>query len=297
MKSYFIITLFLSFIMLFLPFLSLSDNFAYAPQSEKITVADETGNVKDKTELSDYLVGVVAAEMPATFHEEALKAQAVAAYSYYKYQTENGKEAITDSSAVHQEYKTKEELKEFWGDKYDFYLQKIEETVSAVSGEYLVSEGKAVPALYHALSSGMTESAEIVFGKEVLSLKSVTSPGDRLSPDYISEKAFTKEEICSLTDFKGNGEKIEITQSTDSKFVKQIIVFGKEYDGKEIRTLLNLNSPYFTVKKQDEKYIFTVYGKGHGVGMSQYSADYMARQGSSYEEILMHFYSECSIAK
>ena len=297
MKSYFIITLFLSFIMLFLPFLSLSDNFTYVPQSEKITVADETGNVKDKTELSDYLVGVVAAEMPASFHEEALKAQAVAAYSYYKYQKENGAEAIIGSSAVHQGYKTKEELKEFWGDKYDFYLQKIEDAVGAVSGEYLISEGKTVPALYHALSSGVTESAETVFGKEVPSLEGVTSPGDRLSPDYITEKAFTKEEICSLTEFESDNETIEITQSTDSKFVKKILVFGKEYSGTELRTALKLNSPYFTVKKQKEKYIFTVYGKGHGVGMSQYSADYMARQGSSYEEILMHFYSECSIAK
>ena len=89
----------------------------------------------------------------------------------------------------------------------------------------------------------------------------------------------------------------KLKNMSSEEFVKKILVFGKEYSGTELRTALKLNSPYFTVKKQKEKYIFTVYGKGHGVGMSQYSADYMARQGSTYEEILIHFYSDCSIAK
>ena len=192
---------------------------------------------------------------------------------------------------------TKDELKELWGDRYELYLEKIEAAVEAVSGEYLSSGETTVPALYHALSPGMTESALTVFGKDVPSLKSVVSPGDRLSPDYMSEKAFSKEEIISalkLTKADGN---IEITQSTDSRFVKQILVFGKEYSGNEIRTALGLNSPYFEVNPVNETYIFTVYGKGHGVGMSQYGADYMARQGSTYKEILLHFYSDCTIVK
>lgn len=302
MKNYLLLTLFLSFIMFFLPFLSLNNNFGKnstdAPaKNEKVIVESTDTKTEIETDLFDYIVGSVAAEMPASFETEALKAQAVASYTYKKYLSENGEQSVSSSPEIHQGYKTKDELKELWGEKYETYLEKIEAAVESVYGEYLTSGGKTLPALYHALSPGMTESAEIVFGKDIPSLKSVVSPGDRLSPDYMSEKVFTKEEICSLISSENSDGDIEIIECTDSKYVSRAVIFGEEYDGKEVRKLLGLASPYFTVKESDGKYVFTVYGKGHGVGMSQYSADYMARQGSTYKEILQHFYTDCSISE
>ncbi len=304
MKNYLLLTLLLSFIMLFLPFLSLNENMGEklrqnttdsVEENEKVIV--ESAETDVETDLFDYIVGSVAAEMPASFETEALKAQAVACYTYKKYLTENGSDTVSGNPEIHQGYKTNDELKKFWGDKYELYITKIEDAVKSVYGEYLTSDEKTVPSLYHALSPGMTESAEIVFGKDIHSLKSVVSPGDRLSPDYMSEKVFTTDEIRSLVKSEKSDGDIEITDSTESKYVKCIVIFGKEYDGKKARQLLGLNSPYFTVKGSDGKYIFTVYGKGHGVGMSQYSADYMARQGCTYREILLHFYTDCSITK
>lgn len=302
MKNYLLLTLFLSFVMAVLPFLSLSDNIGEkrlnpAKENEKVIVENAYTKAEIKTDLFDYIVGSVAAEMPASFETEALKAQAVASYTYKKYLYENGNSIVSSNPEIHQGYKTRDELKELWGEKYELYIEKIENAVESVFGEYLVSDEKTVPTLYHALSPGMTESAELVFGNEVKALKSVVAPGDRLSPDYMSEKVLTKEEICTLVNIEAADGSIEITDSADSRYVKSIVIFGKEYDGNEVRTLLALNSPYFTVEESDGKYKFTVYGKGHGVGMSQYSADYMARQGSTYKEILLHFYSDCSIVK
>lgn len=302
MKNYLLLTLFLSFVMVVLPFLSLSDNMGEkrlnpAKENEKVIVENTDTKAEIETDLFEYIVGSVAAEMPASFEAEALKAQAVASYTYKKYLSENGNSAVSSNPEIHQGYKTRDELKELWGEKYELYIEKIENAVESVFGEYLVSDEKTVPALYHALSPGMTESAELVFGNEVKALKSVVAPGDRLSPDYMSEKIFTKEEICTLAKSETTDGSIEITDSSDSRYVKSIVIFGKEYDGNEARKLLGLNSPYFTVEESDGKYKFTVYGKGHGVGMSQYSADYMARQGSTYKEILLHFYSDCSIVK
>ena len=306
MKNHLIITLLLSFIMLFLPFLSLNENISLKAsqissssptETETVRIENKTAEKIIETDLFDYIVCCVATEMPASFEAEALKAQAVASYTYKKYLTENGNNTVSSNPEIHQAYKTRDELKAFWGDKYDFYIEKIEDSVRSVFGECLVSNGKAIPALYHALSPGITESAETVFGKSIPSLKRVTAPGDRLSPDFISEKSFTKEDICSLIKAEKAEGGIEITDSTDSNFVNSMLIFGREYDGKEVRSLLGLNSPYFTVNEQNGEFVFTVYGKGHGVGMSQYSADYMARQGSSYKEILMYFYSDCTIEK
>ena len=305
MKNHLLLTLFLSAVMLFSPFLSLNENIGKSfseislsqeKTEEKVTIKTNNDSAEE-TELFCYIVGSVAAEMPASFETEALKAQAVACYTYKKYLAENGNDTVSSNPEIHQGYKTKDELKEFWGEKYELYIEKIENAVESVYGEYLTTDGKTALTLYHALSPGMTESAELVFGKDVKTLKSVVSPGDKLSPDYISEKTFTKEEICTLLKSEKTDGSIEITDYAESKFVKKIEIFGKEYEGKKVRTLLDLNSPYFTVEEADGKFVFTVYGKGHGVGMSQYSADYMARQGSTYRDILLHFYSDCTIVK
>ena len=216
MKNYLLLTLFLSFVMVVLPFLSLSDNIGEkrlnpAKENEKVIVENTDTKAEIETDLFEYIVGSVSAEMPASFEIEALKAQAVASYTYKKYLSEKGNSTISSNPEIHQGYKTRDELKELWGEKYELYIEKIENAVESVFGEYLVSDEKTVPALYHALSPGMTESAEFVFGNEVKALKSVVAPGDRLSPDYMSEKIFTKEEICTLAKSETADGSIEMT--------------------------------------------------------------------------------------
>lgn len=306
MKIYSLLTLFLALVMLFFPFFSLrntSSSKADTPENETVIVENVKDGSETETELSEYIIGCVAAEMPALFEEEALKAQAVACYTYQKYLKENGNEKISDSSEIHQEYMTEDELKAFWGDKYDSYIEKIRRATESVRGEYLVYDGKTVPALYHAISPGATQSAEKVFGKDVKCLQSVASPGDRLSPDYISEKVFTKDELVTLAEKENikldeNNEDLITVKTTDDEGFAEKVCFGnKEMSSADAREIFTLNSPYFTVKIDNGKYVFTVYGKGHGVGMSQYSADYMARQGSTYKEILLHFYKDAEIKK
>lgn len=306
MKLYVFITLVLSAVMFFFPFLSVSRVFSEKSSAENknstVVISDMNGENKEETELFDYIVGTVAAEMPASFEKEALKAQAVAAYTYQKYLREKGTEVITDGS-IHQEYRTDEELKKLWGEDYEKYKAKIENAVESVYGEFLIYNGETVPALYHAISPGNTESSEVIFGRKVNCLSGVTAPGDRLSPRYSEEISFTKKEAVDIFSEKGiklseKSEKLmEVKSCTDNSYPTEIEVGTKKLCGKDIREYFSLPSPFFEVTESSSEVVFTVYGRGHGVGMSQYSADYMARQGFTYKDILLHFYKGAEITQ
>lgn len=306
MKLYVFITLALSAVMFFFPFLSVSRVFSEKSSAENknstVVISDMNGENKEETELFDYIVGTVAAEMPASFEKEALKAQAVAAYTYQKYLRENGTKIITDGS-IHQEYKTDEELKKQWGEDYEKYKAKIENAVESVYGEFLIYNGETFPALYHAISPGTTESSEVIFGRKVNCLSGVAAPGDKLSPRYSEEISFTKKEAVDIFSEKGiklseKSEKImEVKSCTDNSYPTEIEVGTKKLCGKDIREYFSLPSPFFEVTESSSEVVFTVYGRGHGVGMSQYSADYMARQGFNYKDILLHFYKGAEITQ
>ena len=306
MKLYVFITLALSAVMFFFPFLSVSRVFSEKSSAENknstVVISDMNGENKEETELFDYIVGTVAAEMPASFEKEALKAQAVAAYTYQKYLREKGTEVIIDGS-IHQEYKTDEELKKLWGEDYEKYKAKIENAVESVYGEFLIYNGETVPALYHAISPGTTESSEVIFGRKVNCLSGVAAPGDKLSPRYSEEISFTKKEAVDIFSEKGiklseKSEKImEVKSCTDNSYPTEIEVGTKKLCGKDIREYFSLPSPFFEVTESSSEVVFTVYGRGHGVGMSQYSADYMARQGFNYKDILLHFYKGAEITQ
>ena len=306
MKLYAVITLFLSLVMFFFPFLSVSRVFSEKSTDKKqidsVVISDSEGKKEEEIELFDYIVGTVAAEMPASFEYEAIKAQAVASYTYQKYLRENGTEVISDSS-IHQEYKSDSELKELWGEDYEIYKEKIVSAVQSVYGEYLTYDGKTIPALYHAISPGSTESAEVIFGRKVPCLTGVTAPGDKLSPKYSEKVSFNMKEVKDILKKQNidtteiNGSIIVITEKTESGYPSEIKIGTQKFNGNEVRNMFDLKSPYFEVEEKEENITFTVYGRGHGVGMSQYSADYMARQGFSYEDILLHFYSGAKITK
>lgn len=316
MKSYSMICFFLSLAMIICPLCSVekaTDVISQEFLGEEITVPQEETAVatvkvmnassKNITEmpLRDYLIGVVASEINAAYHEEAIKAQCVAAHTMLLYSKEykndglNGAD-ISDSSATHQGFLTEDEQREKWGENYDAYREKIEKCVDEVIDFTIQYDSKPINAVFHSISNGQTENATDVWGGEYPYLISVNSVGDKLSPAYNSEVKVTTEkfkEIMSENEANLGDEPskwVEKITNTDTGMVKEIIIGGKAFKGTEIRTLFGLKSSTFTVKYTDENFVFTVSGYGHGVGMSQYGADYMAHQGFTYKEILKHYY-------
>ncbi len=264
-----------------------------------LTSKNETVDV----ETMDYLIGAVASEMPASYHIEALKAQAVASYSYLMWLRKNADNPgydITSDPATHQGYLTEEEMKEKWGDKYDTYRNKILEAVSAVCGEYLTYKGEPILALFHAISPGMTQDSKDVWQSDLPYIKPKATPGDTLSPDFDSEVSVPCQKIRDIFTVKSevsDSELIDISDLSDTSFIKEIPLGEKTVSAGDLASKLGLRSPYFTAEYNQGNYIFKVKGYGHGLGMSQYSADYMARQGSDYREILTHFYEGTQIEK
>ena len=260
---------------------------------------------------SEYICGVIAAEMPVQYDVEAIKAQAVACYTYAFTKRQNERmnpdislkgADITDSPETHQGYIGPEQSKEKWGVHYDENRKKVEEAVKDVLGQLIIYDGKPILAAYHCISSGMTESAEIIWNEKIPYLKSVKSVGDMISPEYktivsIPEKEFSKI-IHEETEIKLGDDPnkcIGDVKITEAGTVLEMKVGSEILSGLTIRKLFNLRSPCFTVKYENETFDFTVKGYGHGVGMSQYGADYMARQGKDYVDILKHYYSGIDI--
>ncbi len=269
-----------------------------------------TKEVKTYT-IEEYLFGVVAGEMNITYEEEALKAQTIAAYSLAlhrkakrdKVPDKNIMNAdVTADSKVDQAFLTKEQIKEKWGNNYEQYAKKLERIISLVKGEYLTYKGEIAQTVYHDTSSGKTETAENMWGSAIEYLTSVQSVGDILNPEYLTKVSVAKDEFVRLlleNDVKISSDKlkseIEIISRTESGTVLSIKLGDKTLKGTKIREIFNLRSANFDISFTDDKVEFTVRGYGHGVGMSQYGANEMAKQGSSYDEILKWYYKGCEI--
>lgn len=277
-----------------------------ADSGDSILVLSSSTKKINEIDMFEYVVGAVAAEMPPTYHSQALRAQAAVCYTYAVKKRENadpslGGADITDDSAVHQGYLDKAARKEKWGDKYENYEEKIEQAVKDVFGKKIVYDGEVITAAFHAISSGQTYSAEEVWGKDVAYLKSVTSAGDRLSPDYSTTVTLTADEFQKAFALSGaelDGDKadwIGKIQLSDSGYVTSAVIGKKEFTGTKVRELLGLRSACFEIKCTGDDFQITAKGYGHGVGMSQYGADYMARQGSDWQEIIKHYYTGVDI--
>lgn len=252
----------------------------------------------------EYVVGVVAAEMPSSYNIEALKAQSVAAYTFALYKSEKNAGQgydLTDSYETDQSYLSEDKLKEKWGEDYEAKTQIIKQAVSETGGEYLSFEGAPALTLYHAVSSGVTNACADVFGGDIPYLKSVQSQWDKLSPDYKSVFSFSEDELSSkLTEIKkatASNNLFSEAQKAGSGAVKKIKYWGEEVSGSKLCRLLGLPSPNFTVEFTGGAYSFTCLGKGHGVGMSQYGAGQMALTGSDYRQILDHYYPGTKLQK
>lgn len=265
---------------------------AVSDEGEYITVMSSSSGEASKIEMREYLIGCVAAEMPANYHPEALKAQAAASYTYAKYtmQTGSGEVDITDDTGKHQGYINKEQRKSLWGSVFDENESKISAAVDAVYGNVIVFNGETALTVYHSVSAGATQSAEELWGSEISYLQCVASPGDKLSPDYVQSVSFTESEIADLLEIDSDENGVGETEYTEGGYVSSIEICGQELSGMQVRDKLSLRSNCFDVEYKDGEYIFEVRGHGHGVGMSQYGADYMARQGSTWQEIIGHYY-------
>ena len=255
-------------------------------------------------DFRDYIVGVLACEMPASFHKEALKAQALAAITFTEYLKSTGGDEvyqnadISDDSSRHQGYMTVEEMKEKWGDAFETYYASICDAVDEVINEHITYDGKVIMAAYHAISPGKTESAENVWNKKIPYLVSVDSSFDEDSTRFDSTVSIELEEFKNKVGIeKGSQSTIEILDKTDAGTVLKVNAFGKEMTGEEIRQLFNLRSAAFDVSVEEDTVTFNVRGYGHGVGMSQNGANQLAQNGKSYREIIEYYYPGTSVER
>ncbi len=318
MKKAVVISFLMSVIMLILPLCVIGKEIDAKKETTKIptaAVAEKNAVLKSEFKVFDkesekiitisqvdYIFGVVAAEMPALYAPEALKAQAVAAYTFAYTKSLANKDKdydITTDFTIDQAYISREKARQRWGSSADMYEAKIDNAVKSVIGEIITYNNKPITAVYHAISSGKTEKAEDIWGSRVAYLQSVDSSWDKKSDNYKSSVTFTIDEVKEkllVGDFDGKKSAIiGKAEKTDGGSVKTIKLFGKSFTGAEIRERLDLRSSNFTVKIKDDKMVFTVIGYGHGVGMSQNGADFMAKDGKTYRQILTHYYKGVKI--
>lgn len=245
---------------------------------------------KESLKIEEYLIGVVACEMPASFHEEALKAQAVSARTYlYNELSKDLNKQLTDDDQC---FNTVDEMKNKWKDEYEKYYEKISNAVKNTKDIVMKKDGNLFKSYYFSTSNGYTESSLSVFNEQLLD--SVASEWDKSANNYEVKTTFNK---SSLEKILGSFSKIEIISRNNTNHVLEVKVDDKTYTGIEFRKLLNLRSTDFTIKQDNENYIITTKGYGHGVGMSQYGANYLANNNYNYQEILEYYYQNIEIVK
>lgn len=252
--------------------------------------------------LEKYVLGVVLAEMPAEFEEEALKAQAVVARTYVlrrlSRQDRHLDVAVCMQSTCCQAYVTEEEF--LRGGEPQSALDKIKRAVEATEGQVLIYDGEIIEATYFSCSGGRTEDAVAVWGEVIPYLLAVDSPGEESAEKYVETVRFTAEEFTSALgrNLSGDPENWLGRQTlTDGGGVNTMVIGGITYTGTQLRQLLNLNSTAFSIWAENGGITVQTRGKGHRVGMSQYGANAMALSGSDYREILDHYYQGTRIDK
>lgn len=259
-----------------------------APVEKMVTIYRYNGIV-EQISLENYVVGVVSGEMPASFNSEALKAQSILARTYALKKIAQGQ--VLKDSTDNQVYKDEGQLKALWGGSFDTYYNKVKSAVSSTKGQYLSYNNNYIEAVYHSTSNGKTEDSVAVWGNSYSYLKSVDSHWDLEASSYLrqTEKEFSVLSSIIGLDFSANTN-IEILSRTSGDRIDKIKINDKVFTGVELRTLLGLRSADFDIVIENGKATFVTRGYGHGVGMSQYGANGMAKQGFSYSDILSHYY-------
>ena len=299
------IIIFVALIIL-IPYLMIS--WFYDVSSEHLFFVKNTNIrvLRDKTKeidvipFEEYIVGVLAGEMPINFNEEALKAQALASRSYAMkkmiYNKNNEYDVI--DTVKNQVYLDNETLKKSWKDNYDKNITKLKEIVLKTKGEYITYNNQVIDAFFFSTSIGITENSENVFGNKVPYLKSVVSTWDEISPLYRVNKEYELKEFYKKLSLNySNKLNIEYIDITSTGKVKKIKINDNIIDSKKIVETFDLKSYYFEINQKNNRIIITTKGCGHGVGMSQYGAQSMALNGYKYEDIIKYYYKDVEIKK
>ena len=279
MKKYMLLTLIL--VLLFIIPLRYKNNESKPAAKEECAFFITLAGENEQIQLEKYLMGVLAGEMPASFHIEALKAQAVAARTYAIHQTNYGATPIQQTTA-HQVYKE---------DINPKYEEKLKEAVSATKHQILTYNNQPITAMFHAASNGQTESAQNFSGAQIAYLTTVSTP-----EEYMETQTFTLadfNEQLNTTYTLAQIAEATITRN-DTNRVEGITIGQQTWTGREFRELLRLKSTDFTLNVNNEIKIRTK-GYGHGVGMSQYGANELATNGQNAQQILAHYYPDTTL--
>ncbi len=326
-KSIFIFGIYILSIIVFIPsitvyFFNDSEKVYYEQENKSLDIVDnveileseknkevntQSQNIINTTgeniPFEDYIVGVVGAEMPISFEEEALKAQAVAARTYAYKRIDDINKSV-DHKSIGQAYNSIDDMKNKWGDNFDTYYNKVKNAVYDTQGIIMTYDNEPIEAVFHSTSAGITEVSENIWGKSLPYIKSVDSKVDEKAPNFIYTTSIPNSQIIDMLskkypDIDKNNiiNSFETGERSEAGYVLNVNVCDKKISGRDIRTMFGLRSTNFTIEKTKDSINFTTKGYGHGAGMSQYGANFMAQDGSSYEEILLHYYDGISLQK
>lgn len=266
-----------------------------------IRVKRNSTGLVEEIPFEEYIVGVLAGEMPIYFEKEAFKAQAVAARSYALKRAEYNKDNEYDvvDSIMNQVYLDNEYLKEAWGDEYVTNINKLREAVNETSLEYLEYEGEVIDAMFFSTSNGYTEDAMTVFNIDLPYLQSVKSAWDEdTSSAFRTSKTITASSFYETLDLKYSDTlDVKVLKRSSTNRIISLLINDFEFSGRDLYNKLGLKSTDFSLKKEGDNIIINTIGYGHGVGMSQYGALGMAKEGYSYDEILKYYYLGTTIKK
>lgn len=266
-----------------------------------VRIKREKKNIIETIPLEEYIVGVLAGEMPISFEIEALKAQAVASRSYALNKIANNKDKEYDvvDTIMNQVYLDNDYLKSVWKNTYVTKINKLKTAVNETFGEYLDYNGSIVNAMFFSTSNGYTEDSKNVFGFEAAYLKSVNSPWDEeTSTAFNSSKEISLQEFYEKLNLPYQEKlTVKITKRSPTNRILNLKINNQDFASRELYNKLSLKSTDFVIIQNGSNIIIKTKGYGHGVGMSQYGALGMAKQGKTYEEILSHYYKDTKIKK
>lgn len=274
----------------------------------EITVLRTADNTVETIKLEEFLVGVVAGEMPVTFEQEALKAQAVAARSYILKRlpspygegltVHTGNAAVCDDYAHCQAYVDEEQRKKNWGENFAVNERKIRQAVEATANLVLVYDGIVVSPTFCSTCGGSTEAAGDYWQSDVPALQAVACYWDTEAPKYLSNVYYTKAEMAAKLGIStADLANLKIARTSDTGRVTLVTCGEKQWKGSAVRTALGLNSTDFQWLADENGYRISVKGFGHGVGLCQHGANGMAKAGANYRQILHHYYTDVDITE
>ncbi len=291
-------------VFLMLTFIPLSAFVFKSSEKDEFRIFDRSKNKIVSLSKREYVLGALCCEMPPTFHSEALKAQAVAIYTNAIRSAYRKNEYVTEvDSQKMLGYADKDMLKERWGRNFDTYYSKMCDAVDSILGAVITYDNMPIMAAYHSMSSGNTETSENVWGKSVAYLTSVKSDGDTFSPNFENVKEISVKEARELLKeafpdtFLPEVDSLLFTdeQYSSAGTLLSVMVGNQKTNGQKLRSVFSLRSAAVEIEVKEGRIIFKTKGYGHGVGLSQYGADFMARQGSDFKEILSHYYKGSGI--